>query len=102
MVGSHMTFLPRCAAIAATVLGLLATGGCTTTSMLLSAAGMASDSSVAWDIVKHIHAKLSEGDPAPCGLLDSVERALSPRCGAFVPDSLRHTEITSSPFGACA
>ena len=96
------TALSRWVAVWATALGLLATSGCTTTSMLLGAAGVASDNSVAWDIVKHIHAKLTEGDPAPCSQLDGVERALNPRCGAFVSDSLRSADIATSPFGACA
>ncbi len=94
--------LSRWVALTAVALGLLATSGCTTTSLLLGAAGVASDSSMTWDIVKHIHAKLTDGDPTACGRLDSVERALSPRCGEFVADSIRPTELASSPFGACA
>jgi hypothetical protein len=97
-----MTFPPRWAAAAVTALGLLSLGGCTTTSLLLGAAGVASDSSMPWAIVKHVHAKLTEGDPAPCAALDSVERALSPRCGEFVAGSLRPADIASSGFSACA
>ena len=97
-----MSVLSRWAAAAVTALGLLATSGCTTTSLLVGAAGVASDSSVAWDIVKHIHTKLTEGDPTPCSMLDSVERALSPRCGAFVAGSVREADLASSPFAACA
>lgn len=97
-----MTFLPRWLCVAATAFGLLATGGCTTTSLLLSAAGVATDTSVTWDIVKHVHATMTEGDDKPCVLLDSVERALTPRCGEFVPGSLRPRDIAASPFGACA
>ena len=97
-----MSVLSRWAAAAVTALGLLATSGCTTTSLLVGAAGVASDSSVAWDIVKHIHTKLTEGDPTPCSMLDSVERALSPRCGTFVAGSVREADLASSPFAACA
>lgn len=97
-----MTSLLRWVAYLATSLGLLASGGCTTTSLVLGAAGVASDSSVAWEIVKHVHGKLTEGDPTPCAGLDSVERALSPRCGEFVTGSLRRSDLLLSPFSACA
>lgn len=97
-----MTSLLRWVAFLATTLGLLASGGCTTTSLLLGAAGVASDTSVAWEIVKHVHGKLTEGDPTPCAGLDSVERALSPRCGEFVSGSLRRSDIVTSPFASCA
>ncbi|MEP7296962.1 MAG: hypothetical protein ABI702_12305 [Burkholderiales bacterium] len=83
-------------------LSLLALGGCTTTSLLLSATGMATDTSMTWEIVKHVHAQLTEGDPTPCASLDSVERALNTRCGAFVEGSVRAADIKSSKFGACA
>ena len=97
-----MTFLPRWLCVAATAFGLLATGGCTTTSLLLSVAGVATDTSVTWEIVKHVHGTMTEGDDRPCVLLDSVERALSPRCGEFVSGSLRPRDLATSPFGACA
>lgn len=96
------TALPRWITLIAVAFGLLATGGCTTTSMLLGAAGLASDSSVTWDIVKHLHAQLTEGDPVPCVRLDSVERALSPRCGALADQRVRAEDLATSPFGPCA
>ncbi|HEY4067172.1 MAG TPA: hypothetical protein VGM74_09785 [Burkholderiaceae bacterium] len=83
--------------------GLVATSACTTpASIALGAVGVASDHSMGWEIVKHLHAKLTEGDPAPCLTLDPVERALSPRCGEFVPGSLKPADLAASPFGACA
>jgi hypothetical protein len=83
--------------------GLLGLGACTTTaSLLLGVAGVATDTSMTWEIVKHLHAKLTEGDPPPCSTLDSVERALSPGCGVFVSGSLRPEDIASSRFSACA
>ena len=97
-----MTSLPRSAAIVAFALSLFGLGGCTTTSLLLGAAGVATDTSVTWEIVKHVHGKLTEGDPMPCGGLDSVERALSPRCGDFVSGSVRGSDLAASPFAACA
>lgn len=96
------SFLLRWTCAVATVLSLVGLGGCTTTSLLLGAAGVATDTSVSWEIVKHLHGKLTEGDPTPCGALDSVERALSPRCGEFVSGSLRRSDLVTSPYGACA
>ena len=84
--------------------GLLALGlfsGCTTTSLLLGAVGVATDSSVPWAIVKHVHGKLTEGDPTPCVLLNSVQRALNERCGEFVPGSLRAEDIQRSGLSTC-
>ncbi len=86
------------------LLGLLVLGlvsGCTTTSLLLGAAGVATDSSVPWAIVKHVHGKLTEGDPAPCVFLNTVQRALSERCGAFVPGSLRAEDVQRSGMATC-
>ncbi len=83
--------------------GMSALGACTTTaSLALGAVGVASDHSMGWEIVKHLHAKLTEGDPAPCMSLEPVERALSPRCGEFAPGSVKQADLAASPFGACA
>ena len=84
--------------------GMLALGlfsGCTTTSLLLGAAGVATDSSVPWAIVKHVHGKLTEGDPTPCVLLNSVQRALNERCGEFVAGSLKTEDIQRSGLSIC-
>ena len=75
--------------------------GCTTTSLLLSATGVATDSSVPWAIVKHVHAKLTEGDPTPCVFLNSVQRALSERCGEFVPGSLKAEDVQRPGLSTC-
>lgn len=87
-------------------IGLLAAtapllGGCTTTSLLLSAAGVATDTSVTWEIVKHVHAKMTEGDDIPCNRLDSVQRALNVRCGAFVPGSVIAADLAHSKLQGC-
>jgi len=97
-----MSSSSRWIAIAAMALSLLGLSACTTASLVLSAAGVASDTSMTWEIVKHVHGKLTEGDPTPCIALDSVERALSPRCGEFVSGSLRKSNLVTSPFAACA
>jgi hypothetical protein len=91
------------ACLVATVAPLL--GGCTTTGILLGAAGVATDTSVTWEIVKHVHAKITEGDPAPCVSLNSAMRAVSPRCGEFVAGSLvardiRHSQLQECPLAA--
>lgn len=85
----------------AAMLALGLFSGCTTTSLLLGAAGVATDSSVPWAIVKHFHARLTEGDPTPCVLLNSVQRALNEGCGEFVPGSLKAEDIERSGLSIC-
>lgn len=80
-------------------LALLA--GCSTPAVLLGVAGVATDTSVSWEIVKHLHAKLTEGDDVPCLRLNSVQRALNPRCGAFVPGSVRVADLRASGLQDC-
>lgn len=76
-------------------------GGCGTTGVLLTAAGVATDTSVTWEIVKHLHAKATEGDDMPCNRLDSVQRALNVRCGAFVPGSVLAVDLRNSTLQGC-
>ena len=52
-------------------------------------------------LVAHVHAQVTEGDPAPCIRLNSVERALSPRCGAFVPGTLQARDVAASGLPRC-
>lgn len=87
-----------CAAASALGAGLLS--ACTAPGLVLSAAGVATDSSMTWDIVKHVHAKLTEDDPTPCMLLNSVQRALNPRCD-YVPGSIRRADVANSGLQAC-
>lgn len=96
-----MNRLPRWAAVATAGLTLLLLGGCTTTSLVLGVAGIATDTSVTWEVVKHVHAKMTEGDPRPCAQLSSLDRALNPRCGEFVPGSLRTADMRSTSLGEC-
>ena len=97
-----MNRLHRWVAVTAAGLALLALGGCTTTSLALGVVGIATDTSVTWEVVKHVHARLTEGDPRPCAQLSSVDRALNPRCGEFVPGSLRPQDMGSTALGECA
>lgn len=84
-----------------TIVGLLLCGGCTTTSMVMGAMGVATDTSIPWAIAKHIHGKLTEGDPPHCWQLNSVQRATATRCGEFVRGSLKTEDIASSGLQEC-
>lgn len=81
---------------------LLASAGCTTTGIVLTAVGIGTDTSVAWSVVKHLHGQLTEGDERPCVLLTSVQRAVSARCGPFVPGSVQAADIEHTGFAECA
>src|SRR3982751_6067434 len=74
--------------LVAMAIGAAALGGCTAPGLILTAAGVATDTSMTWEIVKHVHGKLVEDDPTPCVLLNSVQRALNGRC-EFVAGSIR-------------
>jgi hypothetical protein len=82
------------------VLAVLLTG-CTTTSLVLGVVGVATDTSITWEVAKHFYAKLTEGDPAPCFQLNSVQHALSPRCGAFTPGTIKTADLAHSGFQEC-
>lgn len=78
------------------------TAGCATpVSLALTAAGVATDTSITWAIAKHVHEKLTDGDPVPCYRLDTVQRALSERCGAFVPGSVDAKDVITSRMQVC-
>lgn len=81
--------------------GALLLGGCTAPSLVLGAAGVATDTSVPWAIVKHVHAKITEGDPVACSKLTSVQRALSDRCGKYQPGSIDAQDIAHSGLQIC-
>ena len=86
--------------LAALAIGAATLAGCTAPGLILSAAGIATDTSMTWDIVKHVHGKITEDDPTPCALLISVQRALNGRC-TLVPGSIRAADIASSGLQAC-
>jgi hypothetical protein len=89
-------------ATAAVLLACVVSSGCTTAGMLVGAAGIASDTSVTWEVIKHVHAKLTEGDDVPCVKLNSVQQALNERCGAYVQGSLRRADIRDPQLQECA
>jgi len=86
---------------AALLAASLLSAGCTTTAIVISAVSVATDTSVTLDIVKHIIDKANDGQPPPCHKLDSVERALSPRCGAFVPGSIDARDVHTARLQTC-
>lgn len=96
------TILFRASKGLAGVAAALWLSACSTTGVLLTVAGVATDTSMTWAIVKHLHAQATEGDPIACHRLGSVERALSPRCGAFVPGRIQAADIAQSPLQSCA
>ena len=86
--------------LAALAIGAATLAGCTAPGLILTAAGIATDTSMTWEMVKHVHAQLTEDDPTPCALLNSVQRALNGRC-EFVPGSIRTADIAKSGLQAC-
>ncbi len=88
------------APLAAIALGAATLAGCTAPGLILTAAGIATDTSVTWEMVKHVHAQLTEDDPTPCIMLNSVQRALNGRC-EFVPGSIRTADIAKTGLQGC-
>ena len=87
-------------------LGLCASLGaclaaCSPIGLAVSAAGVATDTSMTWEIVKHVHHKLTEDDPTPCVLLNSVQRVLNARCD-YQPGSIRTADLAKSGLQECA
>ncbi len=102
MSASWLFFLARRAALVGAVVGaLVGLGGCTTTGLVLGVAGIATDTSVTWEVVKHVHGRLTEGDDPPCQRLDSVQRALNVRCGPFVPGSVKPQDLRNARLQGC-
>lgn len=97
-----MSRLRRLAALGIASTSLLLGSGCTTTGLLISAVGAGTDTSVTWSVIKHFHEQMTEGDARPCALLNSVQRALSARCGAFVPGSIVATDLERTGLSECA
>jgi hypothetical protein len=86
--------------LAALALGATLLAGCTAPGLILGGMGVATDTSVTWDIVKHVHAQLTADDPTPCVLLNSVQRALNARC-SFEPGSIKTADLARSGLQGC-
>lgn len=78
-----MSFIKRAAALAALVILSLFGSGCTEL------------------VVLHVYDKLTEGDPAPCIRLNSVDRALQERCLPFERGSIVAKDVTASGMPVC-
>ena len=76
--------LPRLLSLALVLAGALLASGCTTTA-----------------IIVHLHDKLTEGAPPPCRQLNSVARALEPRCGLPAPGSLQQADLAAPGLPMC-
>ncbi|MEP7300563.1 MAG: hypothetical protein ABI699_03470 [Caldimonas sp.] len=74
---------------------------CSPVSLLVSATGIATDTSVTWEVVKHVHGRLVEDDATPCIRLDTVQRALNARC-EYLPGSIRSADFARSGLQECA
>lgn len=74
----------RLAAALSLAAGSLLLGGCTTSL-----------------VVAHLYDKITEGDPASCFRLNSVDRALQPRCGPYKPGSLKAEDLRASGLPVC-
>ena len=97
---AHAAPLARRFAAAAALCAAVLVSACTAPGLVLSAAGIATDTSMTWDIVKHVHGKLTEDDPTPCRMLNSVKRALNPRC-EYEPGSIRFADVANSGLQSC-
>src|SRR5678815_2547444 len=87
--------------LAALAIGAAMLSGCTAPGLILTGMGVATDTSVTWDIVKHVHAQITADDPTPCVKLNSVQRALNARC-PFEPGSIRAADLAKSGLQSCA
>jgi hypothetical protein len=91
--------------LAVAAAGLLS--GCAATSVLTFAYEQANEGQcispgcAATAMVMHAIDKATEGDPTPCHRLNSVERALSERCGDYRPGSLVTKDVTASGLPRC-
>lgn len=98
---SRPAWLHRGLRAVAMAMALGAAAGCTTTSIVLSVAGVATDTSISWEIAKHLHAKWTEGDPVPCMSLNSVQFALSQRCGPYREGTIRPADVLAHNMQQC-
>lgn len=95
-----LNFVPLLRLLFALAAAGLCLGACSPISLAMTAAGIATDTSITWEIAKHLHAKLTEDDPRPCRLLNSVQRALSPRCD-YLPGSIDADDLVKAGLQQC-
>jgi hypothetical protein len=86
---------------------VLLSSGCAATSVLTFAYEQAhggeciSPGCAAGAMLSYALDQATEGDPTPCRKLNSVERALSGRCGAYEAGSLLTKDVTASGLPRC-
>ena len=73
---------------------------CTPVALLVGATGVVTDTSVTWEVVKHIHGQLTADDATPCVQLNGVQRALNARC-EYTPGNIRSADIARSGLQEC-
>lgn len=88
-------------AAACTLAMAVAASGCTPLGAAVTAVGIATDTSIAWEVAKHVHGTLTANDPAPCITLDPVTRALNPRCD-YTPGQMRPADFARAGLQTCA
>jgi len=82
-------------------------GGCAATSVLTFAYEQSNEGQcisagcAAGAMLSYALDKATEGNPAPCRKLNSVERALSGRCGAYEPGSLLTKDVKAPGLPTC-
>lgn len=97
----------RALGFAATLAAMGLLGGCAVTSVLTFAYEQTHEGQclsagcAAKAVLMHALEKATEGDPTPCHRLNTVERALSPRCGDYTPGSLLTADVTASGLPRC-
>ena len=72
---------------------------CTPLGLLVTATGVATDTSVTWEVVKHVHGQLTEDDPTPC--VDAQQRAARAQRRAASYVAGQHPHAPTSPAPAC-
>jgi|SRR5438105_6578631 len=99
----------RLAALACIAAWAWLCSGCAATSVLTFAYEQApqnegqclSAGCAATAVLAHVYDKITEGDPTPCRKLNSVERALSGRCGSYEPGTLLTKDVKASGLPVC-
>lgn len=102
----HSTFSRALLALGIAGIGMLL-GGCAATSVMTFAYERANEGEcvsagcAAAAVLNYAMDKATEGEPAPCRKLNSVELALSPRCGAYQPGTLVTKDVMASGLPQC-
>jgi hypothetical protein len=97
----------RVLGLAGTLTAIALLSGCAATSVLTFAYEQSNEGEcisagcAVAAMLKHGLDKATEGEPTPCHKLNTVDRALSPRCGTYQPGSLLTKDVTASGLPRC-